>query len=108
MQVARSGADRQAAIAFFQPAREALFEYDVAKAISNLSVARPLDLVVMPVDRAEPSQTRRIEADDEYFNALSARWSQALNEATMAMPDPAFMQPAIPARPERIVARLHR
>ena len=87
--------------------KTALLSFDSAMR-SNLSVARPLDLVVMPSDPAEPSQTRRIEADDEYFNALSARWSKALNEATMAMPDPAFMQPEIPAQPERIVARLHR
>ncbi len=87
--------------------KTALLSFDSAMR-SNLSVARPLDLVVMLTDRAEPSQTRRIEADDEYFNTLSARWSQALNEATMAMPDPAFMQPAIAAQPERVVARLRR
>ena len=87
--------------------KTALLSFDSAMR-SNLSVARPLDLVVMPADSAEPSLTRRIEADDEYFNLLSARWSQALNEATMAMPDPAFMRPAVPAEPDRIVARLRR
>lgn len=38
--VLRAGKDRQAAIAFFQPTREALFEYDVVKAISGLSAPR--------------------------------------------------------------------
>jgi len=84
--------------------KTALLSFDSAMR-SNLSVARPLDLVVMPADAAEPSQRRRIEADDAYFDALSARWSQALNEATLAMPDPDFMRPD---RPARIVAQLHR
>jgi putative proteasome-type protease len=85
--------------------KTALLSFDSAMR-SNLSVARPLDLVVVPADPAEPSLTRRIEADDEYFNALSARWSQALNAATMAMPDPAFLRPPEPAPAPRIVARL--
>jgi putative proteasome-type protease len=87
--------------------KTALLSFDSAMR-SNLSVARPLDLVVMPADAAQPRQVRRIEADDEYFNTLSARWSQALNEATMAMPDPCFMQPEAPTQPDRIVAHLRR
>jgi putative proteasome-type protease len=78
--------------------KTALLSFDSAMR-SNLSVARPLDLVAMPADAAEPTLVRRIEADDAYFDALSARWSQALNEATMAMPDPDFMRPEPRARP---------
>jgi putative proteasome-type protease len=58
---------------------------------SNLAVARPLDLVVLPADRAEPTYATRIEKDDDYFNQLSARWSELLTEATLAVPDPSFM-----------------
>ena len=58
---------------------------------SNLAVGRPLDLVVMPADPALPVIRRRIEADDPYFNDLSARWSLMLNEARDTIPDPPFM-----------------
>jgi putative proteasome-type protease len=59
---------------------------------SNLAVGRPLDLVVMPSDPALPEIRRRIEADDPYFNDLSARWSLMLNEARDTIPDPPFME----------------
>lgn len=59
---------------------------------SNLGVARPLDLMVMPHDRALPILTRRIEADDDYFNDLSLDWSQLIHEAIKAIPNPPFMQ----------------
>jgi putative proteasome-type protease len=58
---------------------------------SNLAVGRPLDLVVVPSDVAEPVNHRRIGVDDTYFNDLSARWSLMLNEARATIPDPPFM-----------------
>ncbi|MBV9840406.1 MAG: peptidase [Sphingomonadaceae bacterium] len=58
---------------------------------SNLAVGRPLDLTVLPSDRTLPVIRRRIEADDAYFNDLSARWSLMLNEARDTIPDPPFM-----------------
>ena len=58
---------------------------------SNLSVGRPLDLVAIPSDRAQPALHRRIEADDAYFNDLSARWSMLLNEVRATIPPPPFM-----------------
>jgi putative proteasome-type protease len=61
---------------------------------SNIAVARPLDMMVMRADAATPILTRRIEADDSYFNALSHRWSALLTEATTAIPDPDFLSPA--------------
>ena len=61
---------------------------------SNLGVARPLDILVMPENRSQPLLTRRIEADDDYFNDLSARWSRALHEARLSIPNPPFMQPS--------------
>jgi putative proteasome-type protease len=59
---------------------------------SNLGVARPLDMIVMPSDRARPLLKRRIEPDDAYFNELSLRWSVLLHEATRAIPDPPFLE----------------
>ncbi|MDT9597965.1 peptidase [Sphingosinicella rhizophila] len=58
---------------------------------SNLGVARPLDLMVMPRAKGSAVLTRRIEPDDDYFNALSLRWSLLLHEATRAIPNPPFM-----------------
>jgi putative proteasome-type protease len=68
----------------------ALLSFDSAMR-SNLGVARPLDLVVMPSAAGAPLLTRRIEPDDEYFNALSLKWSLLLHEATRAIPEPPFM-----------------
>jgi putative proteasome-type protease len=68
----------------------ALLSFDSAMR-SNLGVARPLDLVVMPSAAEAALLTRRIEPDDEYFNALSLKWSVLLHEATRAIPDPPFM-----------------
>lgn len=58
---------------------------------SNVAVARPLDLMVMPAESRRPVMARRIEKDDEYFNALSARWSAMLFQATLSIEDPDFM-----------------
>jgi putative proteasome-type protease len=69
----------------------ALLSFDSAMR-SNLGVARPLDLVVMPADRSRPIVTRRIEADDVYFNELSLRWAVLLHEATAQIPNPPWME----------------
>ena len=58
---------------------------------SNLAVARPLDLMVMPSAPGSPTLTRRIEEDDPYFDDLSARWGDLLADATASIPDPPFM-----------------
>ena len=58
---------------------------------SNLGVARPLDLVVMPRDRKAPILTRRIEEDDSYFDDLSKRWAAYLHQATESIPNPPWM-----------------
>jgi len=59
---------------------------------SNLSVGRPLDLIVIPRDAQAPAIRRRIEADDDYFNQLSADWGRLLNESRMAIADPPFLK----------------
>ena len=58
---------------------------------SNLGVARPLDMLVMPRDPKAQVLTRRIEPDDEYFNRLSLDWAQMLHDAIHAIPNPPFM-----------------
>jgi putative proteasome-type protease len=67
---------------------------------SNLGVARPLDVMVMPTDMSRPVLTRRIETDDEYFDGLSRQWGKLLFEATLSIPNPPFMEPAVRAAAE--------
>ncbi len=47
---------------------------------SNLSVGMPLDLCVIEKDACRVSFTRRIEAGDEQFRAMSEAWSKALRD----------------------------
>jgi putative proteasome-type protease len=58
---------------------------------SNLGVARPIDIMVMPNDPKRPLLQHRVEADDAYFNDLSLRWSRLLHEGTLSIPNPPFM-----------------
>lgn len=82
----------------------ALLSFDSAMR-SNLGVARPLDLLVMPSDPSRPLLERRIEADDSYFNDLSLRWAVALHEATRSIPAPPFMEAFAPGEAEEPAAR---
>jgi putative proteasome-type protease len=47
---------------------------------SNLSVGMPLDLAVIERDACRVTMTRRIEAGDESFRAMSEAWSRALRD----------------------------
>lgn len=47
---------------------------------SNLSVGMPLDLAVIEADTFTVTEKRRIEPDDERFQAMSAGWSKALRD----------------------------
>lgn len=58
---------------------------------SNLGVARPIDLMVMPTDLTQPIITRRIDTDDEYFDRLSREWGRLLHDAKNVIPNPPFM-----------------
>jgi putative proteasome-type protease len=64
---------------------------------SNLGVARPLDLMVMPRDRKAPLLIRRIDEDDSYFDDLSERWARYLQQAIENIPNPPWMDSAGPA-----------
>ncbi len=57
---------------------------------ANLSVGMPLDLLVVERDRFEPAHARRIGADDSYYRAISAGWSEALKLAFESLPDYSF------------------
>jgi putative proteasome-type protease len=54
---------------------------------ANLSVALPLDMLILPKDRFEPLQQKRITADDPYFSSISDGWSAALRNAFHSLPD---------------------
>lgn len=54
---------------------------------ANLSVGLPLDLLVIERDNFRPLHDRRIEADDAYFQSVSAGWSEALRRALDGLPD---------------------
>jgi len=58
---------------------------------SNLAVGRPIDVIAIPADASRRTIRRRIEADDPYFNDLSARWSMLLNESRATIPAPPFL-----------------
>ncbi len=59
---------------------------------SNLSVGRPLDVMIVPRDPRAAAIRRRIEADDDYFNQLSADWGRLLNESRTAIADPPYFR----------------
>lgn len=61
---------------------------------SNLGVARPIDVLVLPLDRGTPCIKRRIEEDDPYFLDTTRRWAQLLSEAVAGLPDPPWLASA--------------
>jgi putative proteasome-type protease len=58
---------------------------------SNLAVGLPLDMMVLPGHAGARPFRRRIEVRDPYYNDLSMRWGDLLNDAAQAIPDPPFM-----------------
>ncbi|MEA3050375.1 MAG: putative proteasome-type protease [Sphingomonadales bacterium] len=81
-------------LAFDTPLREAVkfgfLSFDSAMR-SNLGVARPLDLMVMPRAKGAPLIERRIDEGDPYFDDLSDRWARYLHDAADKIPDPPWM-----------------
>jgi putative proteasome-type protease len=53
---------------------------------SNLSVGMPLDLAIISAERFGEVMTRRFEADDATFRAVSEHWSAALRQAFHSLP----------------------
>jgi putative proteasome-type protease len=58
---------------------------------SNLSVGPPLDLIVIPEDRALPIVRRRLDDSDEYLRKLSSDWGRLMNEARQQIDAPDFL-----------------
>jgi putative proteasome-type protease len=54
---------------------------------ANLSVGAPFDLQVIERDALALGPSRRIPADDPYYDAVSRRWGEALKSALDYLPD---------------------
>ena len=62
---------------------------------SNLGVAHPIDVLVLPTDRTKPPVKRRIEEDDDYFREITRGWGKMLNEAVAKLPEPPWLASAL-------------
>jgi len=58
---------------------------------SNLGVAHPIDLLVIPADREEPAFKFRIEEEDAYFRDVTRMWARILNDGVSGLPDPPWL-----------------
>jgi putative proteasome-type protease len=57
---------------------------------ANLSVGMPLDLMVLERDHFEPRHEARIDHTDDYYQAISSSWGDALRQAFYGLPDYTF------------------
>lgn len=57
---------------------------------SNLSVGLPFDLQIYDMDSFKEPRHRRIEKDDEVYEAISTGWSDALRDAFQLLPSYSF------------------
>ena len=55
---------------------------------SNLGVAMPIDVLVVPTERKSPVFNRRVERGDRYFSDLAERWAELLYSAATGLPSP--------------------
>ena len=67
----------------------ALFSFS-ATVRSNLAVGLPIDLATVRSGVSDLETIHRIEADDDYYNELDSRWSNALRAAAAAIPLPSY------------------
>jgi putative proteasome-type protease len=58
---------------------------------SNLGVAHPIDVLVLPADQAKGPINRRIEEDDDYFREITRAWGTMLNEGVARLPEPPWL-----------------
>jgi putative proteasome-type protease len=58
---------------------------------SNLGVAHPIDVLVLPAERARPAIKRRIEEDDDYFREITRAWGTILNKSVAGLPEPPWL-----------------
>lgn len=57
---------------------------------SNLGVAHPIDVLILPSDGGRP-HSRRIEEDDDYYRQITAGWSKILKNGVMSLPGPPWL-----------------
>ncbi len=76
----------QADMSFESAVKLLMVSFDSTMA-ANLSVAPPLDMLILPRNAFEPLEQRRIEVNDPYFNKISESWSVALRNAFHSLPD---------------------
>jgi putative proteasome-type protease len=70
-----------------QAAKLALISMD-STLRSNLSVGLPLDLGIYQRDSLTLQMHKQIDETDDYFAEIRQRWSKALRDAFIALPDP--------------------
>ena len=58
---------------------------------SNLGVAHPIDVLVLPASPEQPALKRRIDEDDSYFGDITSRWARMLNDGVSSLPDPPWL-----------------
>lgn len=58
---------------------------------SNLGVAHPIDVLVLPAERSKPAVKRRIHEDDDYFREITRGWGKMLNDAVAKLPEPPWL-----------------
>ena len=58
---------------------------------SNLGVAHPIDVLVLPADPEQAALKRRIDEDDSYFGDITSRWARMLNDGVSSLPDPPWL-----------------
>jgi putative proteasome-type protease len=58
---------------------------------SNLGVAHPIDVLVLPADRSRSPVKRRVEDEDQYFREITRGWAKMLNEAVAELPEPPWL-----------------
>jgi putative proteasome-type protease len=58
---------------------------------SNLSVGMPLDLVCIGTDELRVRKQLDIDAGNEYFHAIRARWGERLRQVFSELPDPDWL-----------------
>jgi putative proteasome-type protease len=61
---------------------------------SNLGVARPIDVLVLPDQGDRQVLTRRIEREDAYFSEITRQWADTLSKAMAEIPNPPWLTDA--------------
>ena len=74
------------AMSFEDAAKLLMVSFD-STAKANMSVGLPLDIQVYEKDSFAVGSEKRIEADDPYYQLISAGWGDALKNAFYSLPD---------------------